>query len=81
MNVTQEGFTLKGGYLLSIIYVLTMVQMKKRGSFKLASRCPLCKGDEENIDHLLLHYPSVWGFWAAIIYFFAKNGLGMLIPG
>ena len=43
--------------------VLTMDQLKKRG-FQLASRCPLCKEDEENIDHLLLHF---WGFWAALI--------------
>ena len=46
--------------------VLTMDQLKKRG-FQLASRCPMCKEDEENIDHLLLHCPLVWGFWAALI--------------
>ena len=46
--------------------VLTMYQLEKRG-FQLASRCPLCKEDEENIDHLLLHCPLVWGFWAALI--------------
>ena len=43
-----------------------MDQLKKMG-FQLASRCPMCKEDEENIDHLLLHCPSVWGFWAALI--------------
>ena len=43
-----------------------MDQLKKMG-FQLASRCPLRKEDEENIDHLLLHYPSVWGFWVALI--------------
>ena len=31
---------------------------KKKG-FQLASRCPLCKEDEENFDHLLLHCPLV----------------------
>ena len=46
--------------------VLTMDQLNKRG-FELASRCPLYKEDEENIDHLLLHFPLVWGFWAALI--------------
>ena len=46
--------------------VLTMDQLKKRG-FQLTSRCPLCKEDEETIDHLLLHYPSIWGFWAIIL--------------
>ena len=42
-----------------------MDQLKKMG-FQLASRCPLCKEDEENIDHILLHCPSVWGFWVAL---------------
>ena len=46
--------------------VLTMDQLKKRG-FQLASRCPLCKEDEENIDHLLLHCSLVWGFCVAFI--------------
>ena len=43
-----------------------MDQLKKM-DFQLASRCPLCKEDEENINHLLLHCPFVWGFWAALI--------------
>ena len=43
-----------------------MDQLKKRG-FQLESRCPLCKEVEENIDHILLHCPSVWGFGAALI--------------
>ena len=46
--------------------VLTMDQLKKRG-FQLTSRCPLCKEDEETIDHFLFHCPSVWGFWVAIL--------------
>ena len=46
--------------------VLTMDQLKKMG-FHLASRCPLCKEDEKTIDHLLLHCPYVWGFWAIIL--------------
>ena len=38
--------------------VLIMNQLKNRG-FELTSRCPLCKEDEENLDHLLLHCPLV----------------------
>ena len=44
--------------------VLTMDQLKKRG-LQLAIKCPLCKEDEENIDHL--HCPSIWSFWVALI--------------
>ena len=34
-------------------------QLKKRG-IQMASRCPLCGRNEENLDHLLLHCHSVW---------------------
>ena len=53
-----------------------MNQSKKMG-FQLASRCPLCKGDEENIGHLLLHWPSVWGLWAAL---FSLPGMDWVCP-
>ena len=43
-----------------------MDRLKKMG-FQLASRCPLCKENEENIDHFFLHCPSIGGFWAALI--------------
>ena len=46
--------------------VLTMDHLKKRG-FQLISGCPLCKENEETIDHLLFYCPSVWGFWVAIL--------------
>ena len=42
-----------------------MNQLKKRG-FQFTSICPLCKEDEENLDHLLLHCPSIWGYWLAL---------------
>ena len=38
--------------------VLTMDQLKRR-SFFLANRCPLCRKDEENIEHLFLYCPMV----------------------
>ena len=37
-----------------------MDQLKRRG-FSLANRCPLCRKDEENIEHLLLHCPNGLG--------------------
>ena len=42
-----------------------MEQIKKRG-FELASRCPLCSNAEEDLDHLLLHCPSMRGLWVAL---------------
>ena len=44
-----------------------MEHLKKRG-FQLASRCPLCGEAEENMNHLLIHCPSIWGLWEGLIY-------------
>ena len=44
--------------------VLTKNQLKKR-VFSLQASA-LCKEDEEKLDHLLLHCPSVWGYWVAL---------------
>ena len=63
---TREGWWSK---------VLTMNQLKKRG-FQLTSRCPLCKEDEENVDHLF-HCPSVWGYWVAL---FSLIGMDWVCP-
>ena len=46
--------------------VLTTKQLKKRG-FQLANRCPLCEKAEEKLEHLLIHCPSIWGLWVALI--------------
>ena len=43
-----------------------MDQLKMRG-FSLANRCPLCRKDEENIEHLSLHCPMVWGIWSFML--------------
>ena len=37
-------------------------QLKRRGR-ALANRCFLCEEEEETIDYLLLHCPSVEMFW------------------
>ena len=46
--------------------VLTLEQLKKRG-FQLANMYPLCRNAEEDLGHLLIHCPSVWGLWAALL--------------
>ena len=33
----------------------------------MPSKCPLCKKAEEDLDHLLIHCPAVWGMWAALL--------------
>ena len=46
--------------------VLTTERLKKRG-FQLANRCPLCEKAEEKLEDLLIHCPSIWGLWVALI--------------
>ena len=55
---------------------LTTKHLKKRG-FQLASRCPLCGKAEENLNHLLIHCPSLWSLWEGLIY---VSGLCWLFP-
>ena len=43
-----------------------MDQLKRRG-FSLANKCPLYRKDEENIEHLLLHCPMVWGILSFLL--------------
>ena len=38
--------------------VLTSTQLKKRG-FHLASKCPFCGREEEELEHILIHCPSI----------------------
>ena len=47
--------------------MLTMDQLKRRGHH-LASRCPFCRKNEEALEHLLVHCPNIWGFWAALTF-------------
>ena len=37
--------------------------MVKRRNFNLASRCPICRQEEETVDHLLIHCKCVSGLW------------------
>ena len=40
-----------------------MQQLKSRG-YQLASIWPSCRRDEESLEHILIHCPSIWGLWA-----------------
>ena len=53
-----------------------MDQLKKRGRH-LASRCPLCGKEEENLDHLLLLCTKVKEIWAV---FFVIFGVNWVLP-
>lgn len=35
----------------------------------MASRCPLCSSAEaeDELNHLLIHFPAVWGLWRSLI--------------
>ena len=47
--------------------VPTMNPLKK-GGHHLASKYPLCRKNEEEPEHLLVHCPMIWGLWAAPTY-------------
>ena len=46
--------------------VLTLDQLKRRGR-ALANRCFLCEEDEEDINHLLLHYKKARMLWDLLL--------------
>ena len=52
---------------------------KKRG-FEMASKCPLCGEAEEDLNHLLIHCPSVWGLWEGLISFLGLDWVCPLSP-
>ena len=54
----------------------TLDQLRKRG-IPLANKCPLCKREEENLDHLLLRCAMVQDLWAL----FAIVGISWVLPG
>ena len=56
--------------------ILTIEHLKKRG-FQLARRCLLCGEAKENLNHLLIHCPSVWSPWEGLIY---VSGLCWVCP-
>ena len=46
--------------------VLTLDQLNRRG-FSLPNRCYLCGEEEENIDHLLIHYLKIRTLWFSLL--------------
>ena len=46
--------------------MFTTKHLKKRG-FQLASICSLCGKVEEELNHILIHCPSVWGLCEELI--------------
>ena len=43
---------------------LTMEQLKRRG-YPLANS-PFCRKAEEMLEHLLIHFPKIWGVWSVM---------------
>ena len=53
-----------------------MDQLKRRGKH-LASRCPLCGKEEENLNHLLLFCPKAQDLWVVLFTIF---GVKWVLP-
>ena len=58
--------------------VHTSSQLKKRG-YHLASRCPLCGREEEELEHILIHCPSIWGQWTDLLFAFGASWVCPLV--
>uniref|UniRef100_A0A5B7BNT2 Reverse transcriptase zinc-binding domain-containing protein n=1 Tax=Davidia involucrata TaxID=16924 RepID=A0A5B7BNT2_DAVIN len=52
--------------------ILTMSNLQRRG-FKLASRCPMCKMEEETVNHLLIHCGVASDLWSLILSLFGVH--------
>ena len=52
--------------------VLTSSQLKKRG-YHLASRRAFCGMKEEELEHILIHFPSIRGQWTDLIFAFGAS--------
>ena len=51
--------------------VLTSTQLKKR-DFHLASKCPFCGREEEELEHMI-HCPLIWGQWTDLLSTFGAS--------
>ena len=51
---------------------LTSTQLKKRG-FHLASMCPFYRKEEEELEHILIHYQAIWGQWTDLLLAFGVD--------
>ena len=55
-----------------------MDQPKKRGRH-LASRCPLCNKEEENLDHILLHCTKTYNLRPSFLLFLGITGFSQVL--
>ena len=65
----------KGGFFAWEVWwgkVLTSTQLKKRG-FLLASMCPFCRNEEEELVHILIHCHAIWGQWTNLLLAFGVD--------
>ena len=46
-------------------------------AYHLASKCPFCGRDEEDLEHILIHCPLIWGLWATL---FSTIGVNWACP-
>ena len=58
--------------------VLTSTQLKKR-DFQLASMCPFCRKEEEELEHILIRCQAIGGHWTDLLS--ALGGLDLPFSG
>ena len=51
---------------------VTSTQLKKQG-FQIASMCPFCRKEEEELEHILIHCQAIWGQWTDLLSAFGVN--------
>ena len=52
--------------------VLTSTQLTKQG-FHIASMCPFCRKEEEELEHILIHCHAIWGQWTDLLLAFGVD--------
>ena len=61
--------------LLKLVFLLGRLsgeKLKKRG-FHLASKCPFCRRKEEELEHILIQCPPIWGQWTDLLSTFGAS--------
>lgn len=42
-------------------------KLLKRRNFRLADKCLFCGREEEELEYLLIHYPTIWSQWTDLL--------------